>query len=90
MLVSRIALGFAVAAAAAFAPGAAQASFPISTCDTVQCFAAWCANNARDCTDGEPLWYHCEPSRGCFGGSGDITRYVAYCAVINPPTTCLK
>lgn len=89
MIASRLVAALAVAGSAMLAPSA-HAYFDTTQCDTVQCFATWCANNARDCTDGEPLWYYCQPSRGCFGGSGDITRYAVYCLVANPPTECLK
>lgn len=88
MSFTRLALGLAVASAALFAPSA-QASFPY-TCDTVRCFAEWCANNAGDCTDGDPRWYHCRPGQGCIGGQGDVTRYVAYCTVIAGPVACVK
>jgi hypothetical protein len=77
-----------VAGFAAFAP-AAHATFDLSPCDTVQCFATWCANNAVDCVDTNPHWVYCD-DRGCLGANGDITRYVAYCVYINVPTECLK
>ena len=88
MSITRFAAGLAVAGVALLAPGA-QATFPISTCDSVRCFAEWCANNTSDCVDGEPFWYYCD-DRGCFGGRGDITRYVAYCTVIAGPVACIK
>lgn len=66
---------------------AAHANYPY-TCDDVDCFAEWCAENAADCADGSPRWFHCDDN-GCYGGSGDITRYVAYCTLIAGPRACL-
>jgi hypothetical protein len=88
MSISRITAALAIAGVAAFAPSAA-ASFPFA-CDTVQCFAEWCVNNAGDCTDDQPHWFSCRPGQGCIGGSGDITRYVAYCTFANSPEQCLS
>jgi hypothetical protein len=87
MSVSRIAAGLALAGMTTFAPSA-SANFPY-TCDTIQCFVSWCVSNSRDCTDSSPFWAYCPSSTFCIAGSGDITRYVAYCTIQYSVVTCI-
>jgi hypothetical protein len=81
--------GLAIAAAILTSAPAAHADFPYD-CDSIACFATWCADHAGDCRDGSPVWLYCDPEGTCYHPcAGDIGCYVFYCTITGP-ANCLS